>query len=53
MNLLLDTHTLLWWLDDPGQLSADARNAIADPRNRVYVSAAVAWEIAINGHWEN
>lgn len=45
--LLLDTHVLLWWLDDPASLEAPARRLIADPRNRVFVSAAVAWEIAI------
>jgi PIN domain nuclease of toxin-antitoxin system len=47
VNLLLDTHILLWWLaDDPG-LSEKQRSAIADPANVVYVSAASAWEIAI------
>ena len=45
--LLLDTHVLLWWLDDPVSLEAPARRLIADPRNRVFVSAAVAWEITI------
>ena len=45
--LLLDTHVLLWWLDDPASLDAAARTLIADPRNRVLVSAAVAWEITI------
>ncbi len=45
--LLLDTHVLLWWLDDPASLEAPARRLIADPRNRVFVSAAVAWEITI------
>lgn len=47
MTLLLDTHAFLWWLDDPQQLSAQARDAITDGKNTVYVSAAVAWEIAI------
>ncbi|MGD9854592.1 MAG: type II toxin-antitoxin system VapC family toxin [Planctomycetaceae bacterium] len=47
MNLLLDTHVVLWWLDDPALLSSAARTAIADPQNMVFVSAAVAWEIAI------
>ena len=35
------------WLDDPSLLSQAARDAIGDGRNSVYVSAAVAWEIAI------
>jgi PIN domain nuclease of toxin-antitoxin system len=46
MRLLLDTHTLIWWITEPGRLSADARSAIADPQNDVYVSAASAWEIS-------
>ena len=47
MNLLLDTHVLLWWLDDHKALSAKARRAIRDGRNTVFVSAATAWEISI------
>jgi len=47
MTLLLDTHALLWWLDDPMLLSKGARRAIRDGRNMVYVSAAAVWEIAI------
>jgi len=47
MTLLLDTHALLWWLDDPKLLSQGARRAIRDGSNTVYVSAAAVWEIAI------
>jgi PIN domain nuclease of toxin-antitoxin system len=47
VNLLLDTHALLWWLDNPALLSPPARAAIAATENLVYVSAAVAWEISI------
>lgn len=47
MNLLLDTHALLWWLDDNPTLSAEAREAVADGRNIVIVSAVVIWEIRI------
>jgi PIN domain nuclease of toxin-antitoxin system len=43
---LLDTHALLWWLADEG-LTAQAREAIADPANLVAVSAVSAWEISI------
>lgn len=45
MNLLLDTHVLIWW-DEGRRLSAAARRAIADADD-VYVSAASAWEVAI------
>jgi PIN domain nuclease of toxin-antitoxin system len=47
MNLLLDTHVLLWWLDDDPTLSKRARTAIADMNNVVFVSAAAVWEIRI------
>jgi PIN domain nuclease of toxin-antitoxin system len=47
VNLLLDTHVLLWWLDDPAVLSGTARAAIADGGNPVFVSAAAVWEITI------
>ena len=46
-RLLLDTHAFLWWLADDPQLSPEARAAIAEPANRVYVSAVTGWEIAI------
>jgi PIN domain nuclease of toxin-antitoxin system len=47
VNLLLDTHTVLWfYLADP-QLSAAASTAIMDPANEKWVSPASYWEIAI------
>jgi PIN domain nuclease of toxin-antitoxin system len=47
MTFLLDTRVLLWWLENPRQLSRQAKKVIEDGRNHIYVSAAVAWEIAI------
>lgn len=47
MRLLLDTHALLWALGLPDELRPEARLAIEDIRNDVFVSAASAWEIAI------
>ena len=47
MNLLLDTRVLLWALDTPERIADEARPMLADPRHRVLVSAASAWEIAI------
>jgi PIN domain nuclease of toxin-antitoxin system len=47
VRLLLDTHTLLWWLTADPTLSTDARNAIGDSENLVVVSAATAWELSI------
>lgn len=47
MNALLDTHTFLWWITDDPRLSASARSIISDSSNRIYVSSATGWEIAI------
>ena len=47
MNLLLDTHALLWWLEDNVTLRDEARVAIANGGNEVFVSSATAWEIAV------
>jgi len=47
VDLLLDTHVFLWWCDNSPKLGKLANEAIANPRNVVYVSVASAWEIAI------
>ncbi len=47
MNLLLDTHALLWFLGDDPRLRPSALELLVDPLNDVFVSAASAWEIAI------
>ncbi len=46
MRLLIDTHALLWWLNDEPSLSPAARKAMAESSNVLLVSAASAWEIA-------
>ncbi len=46
MNLLIDTCTLLWWANGD-ELSPAVSQAIADPDNRVWVSAVSIWEIGI------
>ncbi|WP_342238793.1 type II toxin-antitoxin system VapC family toxin [Inquilinus sp. OTU3971] len=45
--VLLDTHAFLWWLANDPALGRLAREVIAEPRNRIFVSAATAWEIEI------
>jgi PIN domain nuclease of toxin-antitoxin system len=47
MNLILDTHVLLWWLDDNPVLSDKERLAIANSENLIALSAVVVWEIRI------
>jgi PIN domain nuclease of toxin-antitoxin system len=46
LNLLLDTHALIWWLAGDAALSLHARDAIADEANTIHVSAASAMEVA-------
>ena len=45
MRLLLGTHVFLWWVGDSRRLSAAVHGLIADEVNRLFVSAASAWEI--------
>jgi PIN domain nuclease of toxin-antitoxin system len=47
MTYLLDTHTLIWAITDPSQLSAKARQIIEDPAQEVVVSAITFWEISL------
>ncbi len=47
MNLLLDTHTFLWFIDGNPKLSPSARRLIEDVANTSYVSIASLWEIAV------
>jgi PIN domain nuclease of toxin-antitoxin system len=47
VKLLLDTHTLIWAVDDPSKLGPQAVTALQDPANDLLLSAATIWEIAI------
>jgi PIN domain nuclease of toxin-antitoxin system len=47
MNLLLDTHALVWWSAESHRLSRKAFAAIAEPDNTIWISAATAYEIAL------
>lgn len=49
-HVLLDTHTLVWWLEGGERLSRLARKVLEDPSSAVFVSAATAWELAIKEH---
>jgi PIN domain nuclease of toxin-antitoxin system len=44
---LLDTHTFLWWITDDPRLSHRVREIIGDGENKLFLSAASSWEIAI------
>jgi len=47
VKLLLDTHTLIWAVDDPAQLGAQAVAELQDPTNELLLSAGSIWELAI------
>ena len=47
MNILLDTHVLIWALENNPTLSDKARNSIVRASNIVFVSSASVWKIAI------
>lgn len=47
MNLLLNTHILLWWLANAPGLPKTAHGLIVDSGNTIHVSVAALWEIAI------
>ena len=47
MKYLLDTHTLLWFLQGDKKLSDKARRLIDNPRNEKFLSIVSLWEIAI------
>jgi PIN domain nuclease of toxin-antitoxin system len=47
MRLLLDTHVFLWYISADGRLPVVLRDAIRDPANEVFLSAASIWEAVI------
>jgi PIN domain nuclease of toxin-antitoxin system len=46
LRLLLDTHALLWTLDENPRLSETARAAIGNPANELLISSVSMFEIA-------
>jgi PIN domain nuclease of toxin-antitoxin system len=47
VNLVLDAHTLLWWVWNDPRLSTTAKASITDPSNKCLISIATCWEISI------
>jgi PIN domain nuclease of toxin-antitoxin system len=47
VRLLIDTHTLIWLLDDPAQVSPVALAAVKPLTNDVLLGAATIWELSI------
>ena len=47
MKLLLDTHAFLWHADGNPQMSSTATALLVNPANKLFLSMATVWEIAI------
>jgi PIN domain nuclease of toxin-antitoxin system len=47
VNLLLDTHSFIWFVEDNPSLSSHARILIEEPTNDIFLSIASLWEMAI------
>lgn len=47
MNLLLDTHIFLWFVNDNSQLHEHLKDLIEDEKNAIYLSFASLWEMSI------
>ncbi|MCF8460296.1 MAG: type II toxin-antitoxin system VapC family toxin [Flavobacteriales bacterium] len=47
MRFLLDTHTVLWFLQGNEQLPNEIRKLIVDVENECFVSVASLWEITV------
>ena len=47
MQILLDTHYLLWYLFDDSRISEEVDELLSNPENNIYYSTASLWEIEI------
>jgi len=47
MNILLDTCSVLWFLNGDDKIPASARDIVLNARNTIFVSIATTWEVAI------
>ena len=47
MKYLLDTHALIWYLEDSPNLPSEIKEIIDNNENRIYLCSVSCWEIAI------
>ncbi len=55
MRVLVDTHTLYWFIEGDSKLSNQATEILGDPDNEILISPASYWEMAIKisiGNWQ-
>lgn len=46
-KLLLDTHILLWWLENDNKLKKVVKDIISDEKNQIFVNVVNFWEISV------
>jgi PIN domain nuclease of toxin-antitoxin system len=47
LDLLFDTHSFIWWADEPTKLSTKVLTALEDENNRLFLSDVSIWEMQI------
>ena len=47
MRVLLDTHAVLWFINEHEKLSTKAKSILLDDKHELYISIASLWEVAI------
>lgn len=47
MEILLDTHYLIWYLTDDSRITEEVKELISNPENNIYYSTVSLWEIEI------
>lgn len=47
MNILLDTHAVIWFITEDSKLPSASQKMIEDPKNNCFVSVATHWEMSI------
>ena len=53
MKFLIDSHALLWYVDQTQLLSLTSHSVISDPENELLLSAGSIWEIGIRSYAEH
>jgi PIN domain nuclease of toxin-antitoxin system len=47
MRVLIDSHVLIWALDDPARLGSNTVTTLRDPANELLLSTTTVWELAV------
>ncbi|MEE4213161.1 MAG: type II toxin-antitoxin system VapC family toxin, partial [Parvularcula sp.] len=47
MQILADSHVLVWWATAPKKLTPRAQDLLADTRNAIWFSVASVWELSL------